>query len=175
MKIAKRRAMNNILLLASMIILAIMVLIGSQAVAQTEKVPRGGTLKMIHTEPIHLNSALGGGGSVVFPACQIFAGLLQFDENYRPRPYLAKKWSISPDGRAYTFHLENGATFHDGKPITSADVAFSLELFNKNHPMGELTFGAVEKVETPDPYTAIFKLQHPFPACLAANHPYFLP
>jgi len=174
MKIAKRRAMENIIL-ASIILLAIMVLIGSQAVAQTEKVPRGGTLKMIHTEPIHLNSALGGGGSVVIPACQIFAGLLQFDVNYRPRPYLAKKWSISPDGRTYTFQLEKEATFHDGKPITSADVAFSLELVKKNHPMGELTFGAVEKVETPDPYTAIFKLRHPSPACFAAIHPYFLP
>gem|GEM_PF-2267760 len=71
--------------------------------------------------------------------------------------------------------MEKEATFHDGKPITSADVVFSLELVKKNHPMGELMFGVVEKVETPDPYTAIFRLQHPFPACFAAIHPYFLP
>jgi peptide/nickel transport system substrate-binding protein len=54
-------------------------------------------------------------------------------------------------------------------------VAFSLELARKSHPIGELMFGVVEKVETPDSYTAIFKLSHPFPACFAANHPYFLP
>ncbi|MBU1208443.1 MAG: hypothetical protein KKH04_16200 [Proteobacteria bacterium] len=75
MKIAKRRAMKNILL-ACIILLVVIGWIDSQAVAQTEKIPRGGTLKMIHTEPIHLNSALGGGSSVVIPACQIFAGLL---------------------------------------------------------------------------------------------------
>jgi peptide/nickel transport system substrate-binding protein len=174
MKIAKRKAMKNIIL-AGIILLTIMVLINSQAVAQVEKVPRGGTLKMINAEPSHLNSALGGGTAVVIPACQIFAGLLQFDESYRPRPYLAKKWEISPDGRIYTFHLEKEATFHDGKPITSTDVAFSFEMGKKNNPVGEFVFEAVEKVETPDPFTAIFRLKHPFPACFAAVHPFFLP
>jgi len=174
MKIATRRAMKRILL-AGIILLVVIGWIGSQALAQVEKIPRGGTLKMITLEPVHLNSALASGGNVVFPACQIFAGLLQFDENYKPRPYLAKKWEISPDGRTYTFLLEERATFHDGKAVTSADVAFSLGLVKKNHPMGEIIFGPVEKVETPDPYTAIFRLIHPFPGFLAANHPYFLP
>ncbi|MBM4333670.1 MAG: ABC transporter substrate-binding protein [Deltaproteobacteria bacterium] len=174
MKIETRSTMKNIFL-TRIILLTILVLINSQALAQTEKVPRGGTLKIVHAEPPHLNPVLVGGPAVVIPACQIFASLLQFDENFRPRPYLAKKWEISPDGRTYTFHLEKGATFHDGKAITSADVAFSLELVKKNHPMGELIFGAIEKVETPDAYTAIFKLPHPFPAYLAANHPYFFP
>jgi len=150
-------------------------LVGSTSIAQTEKSPRGGTLKMIREEPIHLNSALVIGIQTGVPACQIFAGLLQFDDNYQPRPYLAKKWEMSADGLSYTFYLEKEALFHDGKPITSADVAFSLETIKKNHPVGESTFGEVEKVETPDPYTVVFKLKQPSPATLIATHPYLLP
>jgi peptide/nickel transport system substrate-binding protein len=98
----------------------------STGVAQTDKTPRGGTLKMIYQEPTHLNMAIVSGTPTGVPGLQIFAGLVQFDEQFQPRPYLAKKWEVSPDGKTYTFYLEEGATFHDGKPITSEDVAFSL-------------------------------------------------
>lgn len=174
MRIDKRLTLERVLW-GTVIVLAIIAWIHLPAMAQSEKIPRGGTLKMIYNEPPHLNPALITGPPTGIPALQIFAGLLQFDENYQPRPYLAKKWEISPDGCKYTFHLEKGATFHDGKPITSADVAFSLEIVRRNHPFGELTFGPVEKVETPDPYTIVFKLHHPSPATLAATHPWLLP
>jgi peptide/nickel transport system substrate-binding protein len=130
---------------------------------------------MVYNEPPHLNPALITGPPTGLPALQIFAGLLQFDKNYQPKPYLAKKWEISQDGCRYTFHLEKGATFHDGKPITSADVAFSLEMIQKKHPFGELTFGPVKEVETPDSQTIIFKLRHPSPVTFAATHPWLLP
>ena len=139
MRVDKRLILNRVLW-GILIILVTIGWVSSSAVAQNEQTPRGGTLKMVYNEPPHLNPALITGPPTGLPALQIFAGLLQFDENYQPRPYLAKKWEISPDGCRYTFHLEKGATFHDGKPITSADVAFSLEMIRKNHPFGELTF-----------------------------------
>jgi peptide/nickel transport system substrate-binding protein len=162
------------IIIGIIILLAIHVWSNFPAMAQTEKTPRGGTLKMINEEPPHLNLALLSGATAV-PACQIFIGLLQFDENYQPKPYLAKKWEMSPDGLSYTFHLERDVLFHDGKPLTSADVAFSLEMAKKNHPSGEPALGPVEKVETPDPYTVVFKLKHPSPVTLIASHPFFLP
>jgi peptide/nickel transport system substrate-binding protein len=145
------------------------------ALAQTDKIPHGGTLKFVFYEPNHLNPALVSGLPTGLPGVQIFAGLLQFDEKFNPRPYLANKWEVSADGRMYTFHLEEGATFHDGKPITSADVAFSLETVKQNHPFGMAMFRAVERVETPNPHTAVIKLAHPYPAFLAATHPFLLP
>ena len=174
MKTIKRSCLKDVSL-GVVILLIIFGFMGSTSIAQTEKIPRGGTLKIAFMEPPHLNTALTTGPPTGIPSCQIFAGLLQFDEKFQPRPYLARKWEVSSDGLSYTFYLEKGATFHDGKPVTSADVAFSLEIAKKNHPYGEQAFGAVEKVETPDPYTAVFRLKHPSPVCFAAIHPWILP
>jgi len=174
MKTVKENQLKKVLWVGT-ILLVISGLVVPISAAQTPKIPQGGTLKMIRDEYPHLNSALITGFGMLIPACQIFAGLLQFDDNYQPRPYLARKWEFSPDGRTYTFHLEERATFHDGKPVTSADVAFSLELVKKNHPWGEQTHGPVERVETPDPHTIVFKLKYPSPATLIGTHPIYLP
>jgi peptide/nickel transport system substrate-binding protein len=40
---------------------------------------------------------------------------------------LAKSWELAPDGMTYIFHLHNNAQWHDGKPVTAADVVFSLD------------------------------------------------
>ncbi len=143
--------------------------------AQTEKIPRGGTLKVVFTEPTQLNPAVGGGAPMGVAGMQIFAGLLQFDEKFKPRPYLAKTWEVAADECTYTFHLEKDATFHDGKPITSADVAFSLEAVKQYHHFGPVMFRALEKVETPDPYTVVVKLKHPYPSFMASLHPMLMP
>ncbi|MGH2549609.1 MAG: ABC transporter substrate-binding protein, partial [Thermomicrobiales bacterium] len=45
-----------------------------------------------------------------------------------PKPNLATEWTISEDGATYTFALKPDVTFHDGTPLTSADVKFTFEL-----------------------------------------------
>ncbi|MBW1925476.1 MAG: ABC transporter substrate-binding protein [Deltaproteobacteria bacterium] len=97
------------------------------------------------------------------------------NENFEPIPYLAKDWDVSPDRLTYTFHLVRGATFHDGSPITSEDVAFSFETVKKNHSFGPSMLGPVDHVETPDPYTAVFKLSKPHPAFYLVLSPPLLP
>ena len=57
---------------------------------------------------------------------QIFDGLLAFDIHLNTIPCIASSWVISPDGLTYTFRLRDNARFHDGKPVTSADVVYSL-------------------------------------------------
>jgi microcin C transport system substrate-binding protein len=48
---------------------------------------------------------------------------------------VAETVDVSEDGNAYTFHLRDGARFHDGSPLTAEDVAFSLRLLkDKGHP-----------------------------------------
>ena len=107
---------------------------------------------------------------------QIFASLVRLDENNRPVPYLAESFSISDDGLAYTFNLAKNATFHDGKPVTSADVAFSLGLVKELHRFGPQMFGPVETVETPDDHTVIFRLSKRHgPLLVAATTPRQLP
>ena len=53
----------------------------------------------------------------------VFNKLVNVDPNFQPIPELASSWSVSEDGKTWTFTLEDGVTFHDGKPLTAADVA----------------------------------------------------
>jgi ABC-type transport system substrate-binding protein len=58
---------------------------------------------------------------------QIFEGLVRFNEHNQLEPALARRWEISPDGKTYTFHLRTGVKFHNGLPLTAADVKYSWE------------------------------------------------
>jgi peptide/nickel transport system substrate-binding protein len=58
----------------------------------------------------------------------IFSGLLRFDGTGTPQPDLAEKWGISKDGTVYNILLRKDAKWHDGKPITSSDVIFTIDL-----------------------------------------------
>ena len=57
----------------------------------------------------------------------IFSGLVSFDPRLNLTPDLAEKWSVSPDGTVYTFHLRENAKFHNGRAVTAQDVIYSWE------------------------------------------------
>ena len=136
---------------------------------------RGGQLVIGHTTFRHLNPAIQSGQATGVPGANIFAGLVQTDDAFQPQPYLATSWETAADGLSYTFHLDPNARFHDGRPVTSADVAFSLGVVKDNHPFGKVMFGAVSEVQTPDPQTARFVLDRPHPALMAALTPLLMP
>ena len=135
----------------------------------------GGEVVAISVQaPRHFNGAVQSGSATMIPSAQIFASPLLFDDKWNPQPYLAESWKVSDDGLSVTLKLVEGATFHDGKPITSEDVAFSIMTIKKNHPFKSM-FAPVEKVETPDPLTAIIRLSKPHPAILLALSPPLCP
>jgi len=82
-------------------------------------------------------------------------------------PMLADSWSISPDGTTYTFQLRKGVLFHNGARLTSADVKWSFDYFMNPRARFECrtAFNSrslkVLAVDTLDPYTVVFKLDHP--------------
>ncbi len=136
--------------------------------AAAQEVTKGGTLTMaIQQTPRHLNPAVQSGTATGQPGTQLFASLLRYDDGWAPQPYLAESWNVSEDGLTVTINLVKGATFHDGKPITSEDVAFSIDTVKANHPFKSM-FAPVESVETPDANTAVIKLSKPHPALLLA-------
>ena len=149
--------------------------VGFATVVAAQEPKRGGTLVMGLSQPTpQFNDAIASGSAVMVPGAQIFASPLLHDENWNPKPYLAESWKISDDGLSVTLNLRKDAVFHDGHPITSEDVAFSIITIRDNHPFNTM-LSPVERVDTPDPYTAIIRLKHPHPAILYAMGPPLMP
>ncbi|MGF6820695.1 peptide/nickel transport system substrate-binding protein [Paraburkholderia atlantica] len=129
----------------------------------------GGTLTWLVTpEPASIVplTTTAGGNAEIGP--KVVEGLLTYDKNLNPQPLLATAWSVSKDGLEYRFTLRRGVKWHDGKPFTSADVAFSILTLKQVHPRGRSTFANVTDVKTPDPYTAVIELSKPAPFLLTA-------
>ncbi len=154
-------------------ILSALALAGGAMAADAPK--PGGTLVIGSTQvPRHLNGAVQSGTATALPSAQLFASLLRYDADWKPQPYLAESWELAPDGKSLTLHLRKDALFHDGKPVTSADVAFSVMAVKKNHPF-QTMLAPVEAVDTPDPYTVVLRMSKPHPAILLALSPALMP
>jgi peptide/nickel transport system substrate-binding protein len=112
-------------------------------------------------EPPHLDPTAGAAAAideVVY--ANIFEGLVRLDRSGNPTPGLAESWTVSEDGRTYTFRLRPNVRFHDGKPFDSSVVKFSYERAkapdSANAQKGY--FEPIESIETPDPLTAVVRL-----------------
>ncbi len=82
----------------------------------------GPALRYVGGEPATLDPAfIDSAGDVQF-LLQLYAGLTRLDEDGKPYASLAESWSVSGDGRTYTFHMRPGLTFSDGSPLDATDV-----------------------------------------------------
>ncbi len=143
------------------------------ASAQAPAPKRGGTFTFaISAETPHYD----GHGSDTFAtlhfAAPFYSTLLQFDLADYPKVKadLAESWDIAQDLLTYTFRLVPNATFHDGTPVTSADVKATYERL-RAPPTGvistrQATFEDIGSIETPDPRTVVFKMKAPNPAMI---------
>ncbi|MBN8939802.1 MAG: ABC transporter substrate-binding protein [Rhizobiales bacterium] len=95
---------------------------------------------------------------------QIFEGLVAFRADLSVGPALADSWAVTDEGRTYTFKLRSGALFHNGKPVTSAEVKWMWDRLVQGAAWACRTtfFGGggvkVVAVEAPDAQTVVFKL-----------------
>src|SRR6266567_2636035 len=88
----------------------------------------GGTLVVaMANDPGTLNPDITTAFFTHYVTDQVFNGLVALDDHLNPVPDLATSWSISGDGKAYTFHLRSGVQWQDGQPFSSADVKFTFE------------------------------------------------
>lgn len=124
--------------------------------------------------PRHFNGAIQSGIATAMPGTQLFASPLMYSDSWDPMPYLAESWETSDDGLSVTLKLVEGATFHDGEPITSEDVAFSIMTIKANHPFKTM-LAPVTSVDTPDDLTAVINLENPHPALMLAMSPALMP
>lgn len=101
-------------------------------------------------------------------SAKITEGLLRYDAQFKPQALLATSWDISADGLRYTFRLRPNVKWHDGQPFTSADVRYSLLTQQKLGPRGRISLANVERIDTPDPLTAVIVLSKPAPYLIKA-------
>jgi len=97
----------------------------------------------------------------------LFSSLVARDDRMNLHGDLAESWN-TPDPLTYIFHLRNNVRFHDGRPLTSADVKatfdFMLDPANRSPKRG--AFQNVAKIEAPDPATVVFHLKEPYASFL---------
>src|SRR5688500_4101131 len=133
---------------------------------------RGGVLVVAaDSEPRNLNPALVASNGVFYVASKVIEPLADLSAlTGALAPRLATGWEGSADGRSVRFTLREGVTWHDGKPFTSADVAFSaMQLWKPLQNLGRVVFKDLEAVETPDAKTAVLRFSAPTPFQLVRN------
>jgi peptide/nickel transport system substrate-binding protein len=110
-------------------------------------------------------AAIRGPGRLI--TTYIFDTLAFPDVTGTPKPWLAKSWTSSPDGKTWTFNLNENVKFHDGMPLTSDDVKFTFD-YNLTGPGTAVAQGVtyIDTVTAPDPKTVVIQLKTVRPSFL---------
>jgi peptide/nickel transport system substrate-binding protein len=129
---------------------------------------RGGTLRIDQSKPPQAVSPLyflkEPENETQRIIVQLFDRLVELRPgSLDPKPGLATHWEITPDGKTYTFDLRK-AQFSNGTPVTSADVAYSLNRVRKSFFADLLS--SVSAIKTPDAATVVIELAEPAPALI---------
>jgi len=130
--------------------------------AATSAAAPSGTLRYANADfgnesmdPIVITATWGGA---------LYDLLLQFDAQGNVVGNVAEKYDLSPDGLTWTFNIRKGIKFHNGDPLTAADVVFSLQRFGSKestNPWSPYILKNNESITAADDSTVIFKAQKP--------------
>jgi peptide/nickel transport system substrate-binding protein len=122
---------------------------------------------LIDTAPTNLDPRIGADAYSEHVDGLIFSSLVARDAKMKVIPDLAQSWDM-PDPSTYIFHLRRGVKFHDGRPLTSADVKFTLDtvISGPLKTPKRQTYKLVTSVETPDDDTVVIHLSEPYASLL---------
>ncbi len=111
--------------------------------------------------PFRMSSS-GPGGPVLI---SMLYDTLTWKDERGMIPWLAERWTVGDDGQTYTFTLVDAARWHDGQPLTAADVAFSFAAYAKT-PFPWMSTDVVERAEATGPREVAIRLKRPYAAFL---------
>jgi peptide/nickel transport system substrate-binding protein len=122
-------------------------------------------------EPERLSEILNSTAATNLVCNLLFARFVKYDEQLHLLPDLIEEipthenGGVSPDNLVYIYKLRSGVRWHDGEPVTSADVRFTYNIImNPDVPVESREgWEVVESVDTPDPRTVVFRLKQPYP------------
>ena len=175
MKTSKKVRMNLCRAMVLMISLVPPVFQATAQAAEKEKPRTGGELVFAVGEtPPSYDGHRETTFAMLHPVAPHYSTLLRFDPQNYPKIIgdVAESWAVSKDGLSYTFKIRRGVKFHDGSQLTSKDVKATYEkiIFP---PQGvasarKASYAVVDKIETPDIFTAVFHLKHTSASFLAS-------
>src|SRR5687768_4574114 len=91
----------------------------------------------------------------------MFEGLYALDAKFQPVPLLAESHEALDGARRYVIKLRSDVKFHNGKPLSSADVVASLQRWGKVASTGKAVFKNVDAVEAKSPTSLEIRLKEP--------------
>jgi peptide/nickel transport system substrate-binding protein len=158
--------MRSIIKLALAAVAALALAGAQAALAQTPK--RGGILNFaVVAEMPNYDCHASTTFALVHPIRPHYSTLLRFSGKDYPKIEgdVAESWDVAKDGLTYTFRIHKGIKFHDGAPLTAADVKATYERIS-NPPPGVVSarqayYADIDTIETPDDHTVVFKLKAP--------------
>ncbi len=155
--------------------LAMTLVHAAMGTAQAQDMPtRGGifTYAISQGEPAHLDCQMNISINAALRLAPHYSTLVKASPGNPDQLVgdLARSWTVSPDGRTMTFKLHAGVQFHNGTPLTAADVRASLNRI-RQPPKGipspqQNMYADVESVEAPDAETVVLRLSSPNPALI---------
>ncbi len=157
---------KKLLLFPALLLMLLLTACNNQTTPSNTNTPKsGGTMVVATTsDPGTLNPVITTAFNTHFITDQVFNGLVALDDHLNPVPDLAASWTVSGDGKSYTFHLRSGVKWQDGQPFSSADVKFTFEQgLLKYHSRTKAGLTPVlDGIDTPDPLTVIFRFKKPY-------------
>jgi ABC-type transport system substrate-binding protein len=130
---------------------------------------RGGELSFaLSADPPNLDPHIATGTAARNVKLQVYNGLMRYWSGGVVEPDLAESYEGSPDGLTYTFKLRSGVQFHDGGPLTSADVKATIERIQADATGAtrQVEMQGITKIDTPDDLTVVLTLDKPNAALL---------
>lgn len=100
----------------------------------------------------------------MYAQAMVYEPLVRYTAQGTLEPWLATSWTVSADGKTYTFTLRDGVTFSDGSSFNAAAAKANLDAVlanSKRHQWMELV-STLERVEAPDEHTLVLVLKHPY-------------
>lgn len=120
-----------------------------------------------------LDPAFAKDQALIWGCTQLYNGLVRLDEQLQPQPCIARRWTISDDGKTYIFTLRNDVCFHKNelfdtpdstRLVTASDFLYSFQriLDTGIASPGRWVFGSVDHFAAPDDTTFVITLRQPF-------------
>ncbi len=130
--------------------------------------PEANTVRfLIESSPNNLDLRQGTDAQSERVGALVYDALVHKDEHFNPQPWLATSWE-RPDPLTWVFHLRPGVRFHDGKPLTADDVAWSIRSMTDGTLVTSKagSFAVVSAVSVRDPLTVEVRTTSPDPSLL---------